>query len=147
MSTAHSMIEPIVNRYFGNIFHHHNGPNQRKNIHKNISQHYQPRSYQIPSTSSIPYLKEDCLVCVISNKVVRKFLMQDNGELDTCTFRGPYFINKKEYREQILQNNHKNRSRPKTFNKKIDTSNTDPPRATISPHQPKVNSVRFEDLY
>ena len=27
-NTYHSMIEPIVNRNFGNTFHHQNGPNQ-----------------------------------------------------------------------------------------------------------------------
>ena len=64
------MIEPIINQNFGNIFQHHNGLNKCQHIHKNTSQqyqqkntsqHYQPRSHQRPRTSSIPYLKEDCL--------------------------------------------------------------------------------------
>ena len=45
MSTAHSMIEPIVNRNFGNIFDHRNGPNQHQRIHK----HYSILSTQIIS--------------------------------------------------------------------------------------------------
>ena len=37
MTTYQSIIEPIVNRNFGNIFQHQNGPNQQQNIHqKNI---------------------------------------------------------------------------------------------------------------
>ena len=87
MSTAHSVIEPIINRNFGNIFHHLNVPNQRQHIHKNTSQYYQPISYQRPRTSSIPYLKEDCFGCGTNNKGVRKFLMQHDGKLETCTFR------------------------------------------------------------
>ena len=58
MSTDHSMIDPIVNRNFGNTFHHQNGPNQCQYVHKNTSQQYQYRSYQIPKTLSIPYLNE-----------------------------------------------------------------------------------------
>ena len=72
MTSSHSMIEPIFNNNSGNTFQHHNGPNQRQHIHKNTSQQhqhkntskknqhkntiqqYQPRSYQIPRTSSIP---------------------------------------------------------------------------------------------
>ena len=57
ISTAHSMIDSIVNRNFGNTFHHQNGPNQGQRVHKNTSQQYQFISYQIKSTSSIPYLK------------------------------------------------------------------------------------------
>ena len=57
MSTAYSVIEPIVNHNFGNKFQHHNGPNKRQHIHKNTSQYYQPIYYQSLSTSSIIYLK------------------------------------------------------------------------------------------
>ena len=64
------MIEPIVNQNFGNTFQHQNGPNQRQYIqkntsqqyqHKNTSQQYQLISYQISRTSSVTYLKEDCI--------------------------------------------------------------------------------------
>ena len=58
MSTAHSIVEPIFGRDFGNTFQHQNGPNKCQRIHKNTIQQYQPISYQRPSTSSIPYLKE-----------------------------------------------------------------------------------------
>ena len=84
MTSSHSIIEPIVNRNFGNIFQHHNRPNQRQPIHRNTiqqyqqintSQNYQPRSYQRPSTSSIPYLKEYFIGCLINKKGVREFLM------------------------------------------------------------------------
>ena len=90
MTTSHSMIRTIVNRDFGNTFHHQNGPNQLQHIykntgqnyqHKNTSQQYQPRYYQIPSTSSIPYLKIDCLGSGINNKGVRELLMQNDGKL------------------------------------------------------------------
>ena len=57
MSKPHSVIDPIVNRKFGNILHRYNGPNQWQHVHKCTSQKYQSISYQIPSTSSIPYLK------------------------------------------------------------------------------------------
>ena len=57
MLKIHYMIEPIVNRNFGNTFHRHNGPNQCERFHKNTCQKYQNRSYQIPRNSSIPYLK------------------------------------------------------------------------------------------
>ena len=50
-------------------------------------------------------------------------------------------------REQLLQKNYKNVSQPKDFNNNNDTSNIDPPKATIARHLPKVNSVRFEDQY
>ena len=71
MITPRSMIEPIVNQNFGNTFQHQNGPNQRKKIHKDTSQKYQPRSYQISSKSSMIYLKEDCIGCGINNKETR----------------------------------------------------------------------------
>ena len=38
MTTSHSMIEPIVNRNFGNTFQHQNGINQRQQTHKKNSQ-------------------------------------------------------------------------------------------------------------
>ena len=88
MNLYHSIIEPIFNRNFGNILHHQNVPNQRQrtnnnasqkyqhsntrqqyqqrntdqqNQHINPSQQYQPRYFQIPRKSSIPYLKENFL--------------------------------------------------------------------------------------
>ena len=88
MSTAHSMIEPIVNLHFGNTFHHHNVPNQRQHIHLKTIQKYQSRPYQRPRTSPIPYLKVGCLGCGINNKGVRELSMQHYGKLDTCLFRG-----------------------------------------------------------
>ena len=44
MTSSPSMIEPIVNRNFGNKFQHQNGPNQRQHTHKNTSQKYQHRN-------------------------------------------------------------------------------------------------------
>ena len=38
------MIEPIVNRNFGNTFQHQNGPYQRQHTHKNTSQQYQQKN-------------------------------------------------------------------------------------------------------
>ena len=38
ISTAHSMIDPILNRNFGNTFYHPNGSNKFQHTHKNISQ-------------------------------------------------------------------------------------------------------------
>ena len=73
--------------------------------------------------------------------------MQHDWKLETFTFRGPLFITKKSAREQLLQKNHKNGSRPKEFNKNTDTSNTAPPQATIGRHLSKVNSIRFKDPY
>ena len=73
--------------------------------------------------------------------------MQHYGKLDHCSFIGPMSTKKISAREKLLENNHKNVSRPKDFNKNTDKSNTDPPRATIARHRPKVNSVCFEDPY
>ena len=44
MNPPHSMIEPIVNRNFGNKFQHQNGPNQHHQTHKNTSKQYQHRN-------------------------------------------------------------------------------------------------------
>ena len=41
ISTTNSIVDPILNRNFGNTFHHQNGINQCQQFHKNISQHYQ----------------------------------------------------------------------------------------------------------
>ena len=41
--------------------------------------------------------------------------MQNDGKLETWPFRGPFFINKKASRNQILHNNHKHGSRIKYF--------------------------------
>ena len=74
--------------------------------------------------------------------------MQHNVKLDNFPFRGSFFLNKKSSIQQLLQNNHKNGSRPKDFDKNIYTSNNiDPLRATISCTLPKVNLVQFEDPY
>ena len=54
------------------------------------------------------------------------------------------FIQKKSAREQLLQNNHKNGSQPKDFNKNTDTPNAYTPQDTIARHRPKVDSVHFE---
>ena len=142
MSTAHSVIEPIANQNFGNTFHHHNGPNQHQHIHKNTSQQCQSRSYQIPSTSSITYPKEDCIGFGLNNKVLRELLMQHDGKLETCPLRVPLFINKQASIEQLPQNNHRNGSRPKDLNKNSDTSNRDHPQAKIACHSPKSNTFR-----
>ena len=99
-----STIGHIVNRNFGNTFHYHNGPNQRQRTNKNASQkyhqntpiqqyqhkntgqpeysqQYQPRSFQRNRTSSIPYLKENCLLCGLNNKGVRELLIQHDGTI------------------------------------------------------------------
>ena len=68
--------------------------------------------------------------------------MQHGGKLQTCPFRGTLLMNKNSDREHILQNNNKNISRPKDFNK-----NTDPTQSTIARHQPKSNSLGFEEPY
>ena len=74
-------------------------------------------------------------------------MMQNDIKLDHFPFIGPYFINKKTAIERLLHKNHKNGSIPKVFNKNTDTSRSAPPKSTIARHQPKINSVRFEDLY
>ena len=89
MTPSNAIIKTIVNINFGNTFQHHNGPNQRQHTHKNNSQQHQHintsqqyqhrntsqrcqhRYFQRPRTSSIPYLKEDCILCGINNKFVR----------------------------------------------------------------------------
>ena len=38
MTPSHSIIEPIVNHNFVNIFQHHIGSNKRQHTHKNTSQ-------------------------------------------------------------------------------------------------------------
>ena len=72
-------------------------------------------------------MKEDCILFGINNKGVREILMKNDGKLETFPFRGPLFIKTNPARENLLQNNHKNVSRPKDFNKNTDISNTDPP--------------------
>ena len=80
MNPYQSMVDPIVNRNFGNTFYHQNGPNQCQYTNKNssqkypqinsrqqykhrntgqpkYSQKYQPISFQRHRTSSIPNLK------------------------------------------------------------------------------------------
>ena len=94
------MIEPITNRNFCTKFQHQNGTNQSQHTNKNtIQQHqhtnnsqryrhiktskqYQPRSFQIPSTSSITYLKEDCIGCGNDNKGMKELLTKHDGRLD-----------------------------------------------------------------
>ena len=132
MTSYHSIIETIVNRNFEYTFQHQNVPNQRQRTHKNTNQQYQPIYYQIPRTSSITYLKEECIGCGLNNKGMIKLLIQNDGRIETCPLRGPLFINKNSAIEQLLQNNNKNGSQPKDFNKNIDTCNTAPPQATIT---------------
>ena len=74
-------------------------------------------------------------------------MMRHYGKLENCPFRVPLFIKKNAAREQLLQNNHTNVSRPKYFNKNTDTSSSDPLKARIARHQLKINSVRFKDTY
>ena len=45
--------------------------------------------------------------------------MQNDGELENSIFRGPFLIKKRSFIEHIIRNNHKNRSQPKYFNKKL----------------------------
>ena len=87
MTPSHLVIEPIVDRNFGNKFQHQNGPNQRQRIQKITSQQYKPISYQIPSTPPTPYLEKDCIGFVINHKVVRELSIQYDGKLETCPFR------------------------------------------------------------
>ena len=42
-----------------------------------------------------------------------EILMQNYGKMETWTFHGPLFINKKDTRENLLQINYKHGSRPK----------------------------------
>ena len=44
MNPHHQMIEPIVNRNFGNTLQHQNEPNQHQHTNKNISKKHQHRS-------------------------------------------------------------------------------------------------------
>ena len=74
-------------------------------------------------------------------------LIQYDVQPEKCQLRGPLSTKKKLSTEQLLQNNYKNGSRPKEFNKNTDTSNTAPTQDTIALHQPRVNSVRFGDPY
>ena len=98
MNPSHSVIDHIVNRNFGNTFCHQNGTNkcqhtnknnthkynhittrqqhQQRNTgqniqHRNPSQTYQTISFQINITSSIPYLRANCLGCGLNNRVLR----------------------------------------------------------------------------
>ena len=112
------MISPIVKRSFGNTFHHNNGPNQLKHIHKNNSQQYQPRPYQIPRISSILYLKEDCLGCGLNKKGVIICLIQNDRKLETFPLRGQFFIKKKSPIEHLIHKNKKS-----TMTKKFQQKN------------------------
>ena len=56
-----------------------------------------------------------------------------------------FFINKNPFREQLIQNNNKNWSRTKYFNKNTDTFTTAPPKDKIYLIWPKVNSFHFEE--
>ena len=62
MNTYHSMIEPIINRNFGNTFHHHNGKNKRQHTNKNSSQKYHQiisrQQYQHRSTGKPKHSKQ-----------------------------------------------------------------------------------------
>ena len=65
------MIGPILNIKLGNKFHHNNGPNQRKNLHKHTDQQYQSIPFQISSKVSPTYLKEKHFERGLDNKEVR----------------------------------------------------------------------------
>ena len=173
MNISHSIIEPIINRNFGNTFQHRNVPNQRQhnNIntsqqyqhrktrkkyqhrnnsqnyqHSNTSQQHQPRPFQIPMASSITYLKQNCLGYLINNKGTRELLMQNDGSLENCPFMVPLYMHEKAPIEQLLQNNHKHGSQTKDFNKnKYKSKETGPPQATITKPRQKVSSVRFDE--
>ena len=73
------IIEPIVNRNFGNNFHNHNGPNQIQHIHKNTCRQYQYISFQRSKNFSPPYLKVKCIGCGIGRNKVIEVLMH-HGE-------------------------------------------------------------------
>ena len=62
-------------------------------------------------------------------------------------FQEPIFIKKRLAREQLLQNHHNHGLREKEFNNNIDTSRSDPPKATFVRNKPEMNSVRFVDPY
>ena len=78
---------------------------------------------------------------------MRELLIQHDGKIETCTFRGTLFTKKKESIEQLLKKKHRNGPRPKDFNKNTDTYSTDPHQDKVSHIQPKLKSLRFEDLY
>ena len=79
---------------------------------------------------------------------MRYLLIQHDGKLENCSFRGTLYIKKKATRKKLPQKNHKHGSWTKDFNKNTDTSNnTGTPYAIISCHLPKANSVWFEDPY
>ena len=63
------------------------------------------------------------------------------------TLSEAHYLSRKEARENKIQNNHKNGSRPKEFNKNIDTSISAPPRDKFLRNKPKVNSVWFVEPY
>ena len=74
--------------------------------------------------------------------------MQYYGTLENFLFRGPLYIHEKESIEQLLQNNHKNVSRPKEFNEtKYTSKNTDPCQETNPRPLPRANLVWFQDPY
>ena len=56
--TAHysTIIEPIVNKNYGNTFHHQNIPNQLQHIHKHTGQQYQHTSFKISKNLSPSHL-------------------------------------------------------------------------------------------
>ena len=60
--------------------------------------------------------------------------MQHYGKLEAYPFRGPFFIKKKSAREQLPNDNNKNVSQQKYFNKNTYASNMAPPQATIALH-------------
>ena len=71
--------------------------------------------------------------------------MHHDRKLENCPFRGPLFVKKNPAREHLLQVNHKLFSQTKGINKKTYTSRSHSPKSAIARHQPKMNSVHFED--
>ena len=76
-----------------------------------------------------------------------ELVIRHDAKLETCPFRGPFFIKKRAAIEEILQNNDKYGSIPKYFNKNIDTKISYPKNFTIACHILKVKSVCFEYPY
>ena len=60
------MIDPIVNRNFGNNFHHHNSTNQHQHVHTHTGKNYQSTSSETSRSLSPQNLKEKYFGCTIS---------------------------------------------------------------------------------
>ena len=95
-TTSYSnMIEPIVNRKFSNTFHHYNGPNKKKYVHKQKGQQYQSRPFQISKKISSPYPKEKCIGCELEKKEAIELLMHNDGKFGNIYFQRSVFYQEK----------------------------------------------------